>query len=318
MWPLVKGRQWEEEKAKLEQQIAEMKDELTRQKESIHETVAGLLGELQEIVHQHEVVNGQHHELGRLVDRTKEKVDNVSTLSKSSYAISDRLCEQGNSLAETAGQMVAAAKEGIRMSGEMEKAMGQLGSEMEATSAAMYRLRGRSQEIEQIVKVIKEIAGQTNLIALNASIEAARAGEHGKGFSVVAAEVRKLAEHTADSTETIHQLTDAVQQEIERSLEQTEAISSLIETVVQMSIHTARKWSAMRELIDQVENRAKDVLNYIQEQYRYADEVMQELEQSASLFSETREMILRHIADASVVDEKLAEGIKQLQQWQQR
>ncbi|MGG3791076.1 hypothetical protein ABEV41_08100 [Geobacillus thermodenitrificans] len=44
MWPLVKGRQWEEEKAKLEQQIAEMKDELTRQKESIHETVAGLLG----------------------------------------------------------------------------------------------------------------------------------------------------------------------------------------------------------------------------------------------------------------------------------
>ncbi|ABO66041.1 MULTISPECIES: methyl-accepting chemotaxis protein [Geobacillus] len=318
MWPLVKGRQWEEEKAKLEQQIAEMKDQLTRQKESIHETVAGLLGELQEIVHQHEVVNGQHHALGRLVDRTKEKVDNVSTLSKSSYAISDRLCEQGNSLAETAGQMVAAAKEGIRMSGEMEKAMGQLGSEMEATSAAMYRLRGRSQEIEQIVKVIKEIAGQTNLIALNASIEAARAGEHGKGFSVVAAEVRKLAEHTADSTETIHQLTDAVQQEIERSLEQTEAISSLIETVVQMSIHTARKWSAMRELIDQVENRAKDVLNYIQEQYRYADEVMQELEQSASLFSETREMILRHIADASVVDEKLAEGIKQLQQWQQR
>ncbi|AKM18051.1 Methyl-accepting chemotaxis protein McpB [Geobacillus sp. 12AMOR1] len=214
--------------------------------------------------------------------------------------------------------MVAAAKEGIRMSEEMEQAMGRLGSEMETTSAAMHRLRGRSQEIEQIVKVIKEIAGQTNLIALNASIEAARAGEHGKGFSVVAAEVRKLAEHTADSTETIHQLTDAVQQEIERSLEQTEAISSLIETVVQMSIHTARKWSAMMELIDQVENRAQDVLNYIQEQYRYADKVRKELEQSAALFGETREMILRHIADASVVDEKLAEGIKQLQQWQQR
>ncbi|AEV18197.1 MULTISPECIES: hypothetical protein [Geobacillus] len=60
------------------------------------------------------------------------------------------------------------------------------------------------------------------------------------------------------------------------------------------------------------------MLNYIQEQCRYADEVMQELEQSAALFGETREMILRHIADASVVDEKLAEGIKQLQQWQQR
>ncbi|KAF0996042.1 methyl-accepting chemotaxis protein [Geobacillus sp. TFV-3] len=316
MWPLVKGRQWEEEKAKLEQQIAEMKDQLTRQKESIHETVAGLLGELQEIVHQHVMVNGQHHELGRLVDRTKEKVDNVSMLSKSSYAISDRLCEQGNSLAETAGQMVAAAKEGIRMSGEMEKAMGQLGSEMEATSAAMHRLRDRSQEIEQIVKVIKEIAGQTNLIALNASIEAARAGEHGKGFSVVAAEVRKLAEHTADSTEMIHQLTDAVQQEIQRSLTQTGAISAIIDKVVQMSIDTSRTWSAMIGLIDQVEKRVGDVLNDIQEQFRYADEVMKELERSAALFGETRAMILQHIDDATVVDEKLAKSIKQLQDWQ--
>ncbi|MGG3892989.1 hypothetical protein [Geobacillus stearothermophilus] len=54
------------------------------------------------------------------------------------------------------------------------------------------------------------------------------------------------------------------------------------------------------------------MLNYIQEQCRYADEVMQELKQSAALFGETWEMILQHIADANVVDEKLAEGIKQL------
>ncbi|MED4980926.1 hypothetical protein P9726_15445 [Geobacillus stearothermophilus] len=57
------------------------------------------------------------------------------------------------------------------------------------------------------------------------------------------------------------------------------------------------------------------MLNYIQEQCRYADEVMQELEQSAALFGETREMILQHIDDASVVDEKLAQTIKQLQDW---
>ncbi|MGP3560447.1 methyl-accepting chemotaxis protein [Geobacillus sp. BK01] len=315
MWPLAKASRWEEEKKELERRIEEMKQQLVRQETAIRETVAGLLEEWQEIVRQHELVNGQHHVLGDLVEKTKEKVDNVRTLSQSSYAISGRLREQGTALADTAGQMVAAAKEGIRMSGEVEQAIGQLGAEMETTSAAMHRLRDRSQEIEQIVKVIKEIAGQTNLIALNASIEAARAGEHGKGFSVVAAEVRKLAEHTADSTETIHQLTDAVQQEIQRSLVQTDAISSIINTVVQMSINTSRTWSAMIGLIDQVEKRVSGVLNDIQEQFRYADEVMQELERSAALFGETRAMILQHIDDASVVDEKLAKTIRQLQDW---
>ncbi|KJE27288.1 methyl-accepting chemotaxis (MCP) signaling domain protein [Geobacillus kaustophilus] len=316
MWPLAKTRRWEEEKRELERRIEEVKHQLVKQEDAIRETVAELLGEWQQIVRQHELVNGQHHDLGDLVEKTKEKVDNVSTLSQSSYAISGRLREQGTALAKTAGQMVAAAKEGIRMSKEVEQTIGQLGDEMEATSAAMHRLRDRSQEIEQIVKVIKEIAGQTNLIALNASIEAARAGEHGKGFSVVAAEVRKLAEHTADSTEMIHQLTDAVQQEIQRSLTQTGAISAIIDKVVQMSIHTSRTWSAMIGLIDQVEKRVGDVLNDIQEQFRYADEVMKELERSAALFGETRAMILQHIDDATVVDEKLAKSIKQLQDWQ--
>ena len=78
----------------------------------------------------------------------------------------------------------------------------------------MSNLSERSKQIAEIVNVIGEISNQTNLLALNASIEARRAGEHGKGFSVVAEEVRKLAENTKTSTEDIANLTKKIEEQI--------------------------------------------------------------------------------------------------------
>ena len=98
--------------------------------------------------------------------------------------------------------------------------LAELSEDTKRTSENVHNLSQRAEQIGSIVKLIKEIADQTNLLALNAAIEAARAGEQGRGFAVVADEVRKLAERTGKATSEIATLVGAIQDETEQTRSQ--------------------------------------------------------------------------------------------------
>jgi methyl-accepting chemotaxis protein len=309
-----KIKQLKDENLNLQRQLREMQNKAQRDNENLNGFIDHFSRDLTTAIIQHEKVNGQHHNLGEIVSKIKERFDKVNSLSQMSFNKSITLHEKGQKLFESTVDMVKVSGEGRESVNTVEGLIRQLGEQLNETSVKMNQLNERSKEIEIIVKVIKDIAAQTNLLALNASIEAARAGEHGKGFAVVAEEVRKLAESTAESTNTISRLTQNIQNDITGSLQSMSVGSGLIEEGTQLSTSTTDKINYILKVVNNVQSEVQMVIGSIKEQKDFSKEVMSEIGSTVSIFDEANQLILKHIDDASIVDEKLEGGTKQILQ----
>jgi methyl-accepting chemotaxis protein len=180
--------------------------------------------------------------IGAIVAATREVAGASGEIAGGAVNLSRRAEEQAASLEETSAAMQEIAEAAKKNAANAQRASGaaggacdvaaRSGEAVEKTIAAMARIKGSSVKMAEMIAVIDEIARQTNLLALNAAVEAARAGEAGRGFAVVSAEVRHLAQRSAQAADHIKSLIGASNGEIGEGVERANQAGAALGEIV--------------------------------------------------------------------------------------
>ena len=237
--------------------------------------------------------------------RQSERVDEVSSEVSNLTATIEEVAataEKVESVSERASDL---AQEGQETADDAVGVMDEIHEEVDAVSADVEDLRQRIEQIDEFVETINGIANQTNLLALNASIEAARAGEAGDGFSVVADEIKSLAEESQSEAAEIEEMVSDIQADAEEtvtSLEEmteqvTEGIAGVEESMGTLSDitaateETADGISEVSEATDDQAAAAEEISATVDEVSEQADRVATEVEELAAANEEQSAMV---------------------------
>jgi methyl-accepting chemotaxis protein len=224
----------------------------------------------------------------------KSETDQVATAMHEMSATVQEVARNAEQASQAANEADGQARLGDQVVGEVIAQIERLAAEVSRSSEAMNGLQQESNKIGSVMDVIKAVAEQTNLLALNAAIEAARAGEAGRGFAVVADEVRGLAQRTQKSTEEIEALIAGLQNGTKQVAAAMRSSCSLTDSSVELTRKAGNSLGNITQAVSNIQSMNLQIAAAAEEQSAVAEEISRSIlsvrdisEQTATASNET-------------------------------
>ncbi|WP_437883953.1 methyl-accepting chemotaxis protein [Pseudomonas sp. LRF_L74] len=252
---------------------ARLLDSLRTMQQSLKSTLQSIAHSSSQLASAAEELNAVTEDSSRGLHQQNNEIEQAATAVNEMTTAVDEVAHNAVATSEASRDSDRTAREGQEQVNRTVDAIGQLAEDVTTTSTQVEQLAEKVHDISKVLDVIRTIAEQTNLLALNAAIEAARAGEQGRGFAVVADEVRALAHRTQQSTQEIEQMIGGIQQGTDLAMGSMRASNERARSTLELARAAGVALQKITEAISHITERNLVIASASEEQAQVAREV---------------------------------------------
>ncbi|NBF01919.1 HAMP domain-containing protein [Pseudomonas sp. Fl5BN2] len=246
---------------------------MAKMQEKLRDTLQRISGSAHQLASAAEELNSVTDEGARGMNQQNNEIEQAATAVNQMTSAVEEVARNAVSTSEASQSATRSAENGRDMVQETVSAIERMTGDVQGTASLIGDLANESRDIGKVLDVIRGLADQTNLLALNAAIEAARAGEAGRGFAVVADEVRALAHRTQQSTSEIERMIGSIQSGTEHAVDSMRNSTERAESTLNIARSAGQSLDTINSAISEINERNLVIASAAEEQAQVAREV---------------------------------------------
>ena len=269
----------------------------------LHDIIANIQGNADRVAQASAALSGLMQQIATTSNQSADSINSTAAAIEEMAVSVDHISQSAKETEANASTTTKLASEGEGMAKKASDEIRRASGQVDEASGLIGHLVERSREIGGIASVIKEIADQTNLLALNAAIEAARAGEQGRGFAVVADEVRKLAERTGQATDEISRMIQAIDQDSSAAVSGMQRVGPQVALGVEMAGQAGEALRQINEASQLALGNISEVAAATTEQSQASSSVARNVEQISGMIEESAASVRSANAEVQILEQ---------------